>query len=252
MAAMKFLRVGIAKAARRLFSIAVVLGYALFTVQGAERADGTTKLVAAPLGQIAAAITNAFSPHHYHGMGLLPSHYQYDTAAHRWSRRPATNEWSLYTVDLPLTTIVIGKKNVPYFAEFDITVREIATNQCDITVRTISAWVHDGKEIGIHGGWAVHSKHIPPVLQEETNVLLRIEIQLHSMQMGDLMPLPPTPDSKDATEYPLKRLIEVNPEASGQNSVSGNCFVAKQPENVSYDSDGNPTQELRVWIDRCE
>ncbi len=50
----------------------------------------------------------------------------------------------------------------------------MATNRTSITVRTIDAWVIHGKEIGVHGGVANHEVNVPPLLQEETNVLLAI------------------------------------------------------------------------------
>jgi hypothetical protein len=159
------------------------------------------------------AITNAFASASYHDMLFVPSPDHYDAPAHRWSGRPATNEWCLCTAHLPLTLVPRGKKMVAYYAEFELTVEPAGTNSCKVTVTTISASVPDGKEIGIHGGWAVHSRKVPPILTEETNVLSRIERQLHSMQGGDPEPLPATPDTKGAADYPMNQLMEFNLEA---------------------------------------
>jgi len=180
---------------------------------GTDGRSGTSKVYAVTVDQIIPAITNAFESDRYHDMLFVPSHEQWDQAAHRWSRRPATNEWGLNTGHLPVAVIARGQKTVPYYAHFEITASPLGTNSCKVSVVTISATIPDGKEIGIHGGWAVHMKHIPPVFEEETNVLLRIEKQLLAMQAGDRKPLPATPDTKDAAEYPMRQLMEFNPEA---------------------------------------
>ena len=111
----------------------------------------------------------------------------------------------------------------------------VASNQCQIGIKTISSWVHDGKEIGIHGGWASHPKNVAPLREAETNVLVRIASQLHSMRKGDPTPLPPTPDTKDAVEYPIKQLMELNPETKtnllpliGTMTNTNKAPVAKQ------------------------
>ena len=44
-------------------------------------------------------------------------------------------------------------------------------------------------------------------------MLLRIEKQLLSIQAGDPKPLSATPDTKDAADYPMRQLMEFNPEA---------------------------------------
>ncbi len=126
----------------------------------------------------------------YHGMGLTctsPSASIHRRDAGR-PPEPATNEWILDTYNLPVTSIVWGKTRVPYHAQFLIVADQIVTNRCRVTVTTISALIPHGREIGIHGGWAVHMKDIPPVLAEETNVLSRIETQLRSIQAGHLEP----------------------------------------------------------------
>jgi len=163
--------------------------YAAHISDGSALADtqtngGTARVYAATLDLAVAAITNAFSSRRYHNMAIIAEPYQYDMITQRWSKRPATNEWSLYTEMSPLTEVLWEGKMVSYFPEFDITAKQLVTNQCKITVRTISAWIPDGKEIGIHGGLSGHAKHIPPILQEETNVLSQIEMELRVLQSG--------------------------------------------------------------------
>jgi hypothetical protein len=89
----------------------------------------------------------------------------------------------------------MGKKTVPYFAEFDIALVQIESNYCKVTVRTTSSRVHDGKEIGIHGGWAARSKSVPPILAEESNVVARIESQLKASAIpkGNGLQIPKDP-----------------------------------------------------------
>lgn len=150
----------------------------LYWVFGASPHDGTTRVYESTVDQVTLAMTNAFSSRRYHDMAFLPAQNHYDTVRHRWSGRPATNEWRLYSVDTPLTTVRLGKATLPYSAEFNITAEGIPTNRCSVTVRTTWSVVPGGREAGVHGGWAIGSKHIPPVLQEETNVLVEVEKQI--------------------------------------------------------------------------
>ncbi len=203
----------------RLTNIARILG--LLTLLGFSRAladtesrSGTAKVYTGTVAQVISAVTNSFSSGRYHDMFLFQLPLEYDTAHDRWSNRPATNEWILDPGHLPLSVIPVGKKTAPYYARFIIKVSPAVTNSCKVTVTTILASIPNGKEIGIHGGWAVHMKDIRPVREEETNVLLRVESQLHSIQNGDTKPLPPTPDTKDAAEYPIKQVMELNHEAN--------------------------------------
>ena len=63
---------------------------------------------------------------------------------------------------------------VPYIGTFHIAIQSLATNRTVVSVRTIDARVIYGKEIGVHGGWANHEVDVPPVLSEETNVLMAV------------------------------------------------------------------------------
>jgi hypothetical protein len=106
-----------------------------------------------------------------------------------------------------------GKRVLPYFAQFDLRVQEVSSNQSRVCVTTTSAWVRDGKEIGIHGGWAWHTKAVPPIHQEETNIVLRVQAQLLLMETGDFSPLPATQDSNNTASYPTRQLMEIDPHA---------------------------------------
>jgi hypothetical protein len=173
----------------------------------------TVRLYPCTVRQAATAITIAFARERYHCMLLtaVPDHY--DAAAGRWRNVRATNEWDLGPDALPLTFVPKGKEVLPYFAEFDIVANQLTTNQCQILVSTISSWVTDGKEPGIHGGWAAHGRKVPPLLLEETNVLLEISKALASMQGGNTNALAPTPDTKTAMQYQMQQLKELNPNA---------------------------------------
>jgi len=67
-----------------------------------------------------------------------------------------------------------------YYAYFYIVTAPLATNQTRVTVRTIEADVVDGKEPGVHGGWALHFKTIRPDQHEEENVMAAIDKELNS------------------------------------------------------------------------
>ena len=159
--------------------------FAKYCCGGPSETLETVRIYSGSWQQCTTALTNAFSAYKYHHMGFLPSLYHYDVDAKRWSRIPTTNEWSLYAVDkaIPAT---LGNKTVSYYPEFNLIANQIASNKCKITVRTISAWIPDGKEIGIHGGLAGHAKHVRPIMAEETNVLNQIEIQLGALLSASL------------------------------------------------------------------
>jgi hypothetical protein len=179
-----------------LLSFVVCAGVTVVgALAGGSSHTGTTKMLNGSLDQCAAAITNAFDTGGYHGLLFIQSPVQWDPRAKVWSRIPATNEWSLSPGELPVNLIRKGNRMLPYDAAFEIIACPAGTNRCSVSVLTTAASIPGGKEPSIHGGgWVVSAKDIPPVLEEETNVLLRIEKQLISMQKGDPTPLPPTPD----------------------------------------------------------
>jgi hypothetical protein len=199
-----------------LFGLAGTVSDGNHTLAAAEGKVRTSKTYTASLDQAITAITNAFSSCRYHDMGFMSDECQFDTGRSRWTKRPATNEWSLYPQELPVSVIARRKSTVPYYADFLITAEQHATNRCRITVATTSAQIPDGREIGIHGGWAVHMKDIAPILEEETNVLSRFERQLDAVQNGDFRPLLATPDTEDIPGYTMVEACEINPELGQQ------------------------------------
>ena len=180
-----------------------------------EQSTGTAQCYPATLEQTITAITNAFESGRYHGALFVANHEQFDIARKRWSGIPATNQWELITDSLGGGKILVpwNKQMLQYSAHFLIHAEQLATNQCKVTVTTISASVPLGREIGMHGGWAVHMKNIPPVMAEETNVLSRIDRQLRSIQSGHLEPLPLTSDVAEYLRQPIKIDLTLHPEA---------------------------------------
>ena len=151
--------------------------------QKAARSIGeSAQIFEATLPEVVSAVTNTFDSLRYHETLIIPAHYDLHTRV--WSVEHVTNEWQLFTGTLPLATVPRGKKLVPYFAQFDITASPISTNRCKLVVITTSSWVHDGREIGIHGGWAAHAVDVDPVPQEETNLLKQIEAHLIAATNG--------------------------------------------------------------------
>ena len=126
------------------------------------------------------AITNAFDEFRYRGMN-------FDEALGRdyllagWH---PTNGFILmpFSADGSITNVSIGRNNkrwVPYVAYFHIVPESTATNETRVTVRTILSQVIDGTELfNVHGGIANHYRRVPPVRQEEENVLSVIEQKL--------------------------------------------------------------------------
>jgi hypothetical protein len=209
-------RAAILKAVRVLLICLVAARLSSPVLAATTQRPGTAMVCEATLGQSIMAITNAFSGWRYHGMlfGQLDNHF--DLAKGRFLSEPATNEWRLETAGLPGTSQILVPRNkamVPYTAQFLITAEPLASNQSMLRVSTISASVPDGREMGVHGGWAVHMKHIPPVLEQETNVLRRIGQQLASIQAGHLEPLPATLDTTEGLKRPLKIDLDMHPEA---------------------------------------
>jgi len=68
-------------------------------------------------------------------------------------------------------------RRLRYVATFHITLNERGGNETEITVRTVSAKVLDGLALG-HGGIAASTAKVPPVRQEEENVLKAVAAQL--------------------------------------------------------------------------
>ena len=156
----------------------------------------TRAIFNAPLDQTVQAVTNAFSLRTYHGMSFLPAVQEWDIEKRRWNNSRATNAWSLYGTTLGGSTLFTTwrGKSVPYMAEFLIYAVPAGDKNTQITVITTSSCIPGGKELGVHGGWLLGVKHVPPVREEETNLLARIARQLAAIQTANANPLPPTPD----------------------------------------------------------
>jgi hypothetical protein len=157
--------------------IAAAFAAAAHGQASAGKHNATARVLEATQAEASAAITNLFEETYYHGMLVIE-------LSSTVSEYGLTNGWEAQTSMSELTNITKGKKTLPYFAQFHITAEPVGTDRCKIAVRTLSSWVSEGKEIGIHGGWAGHAVHVPPVLQEETNILLQIARELRWIREG--------------------------------------------------------------------
>jgi hypothetical protein len=209
-------RASSAGAVLALLTFLAAAGFGSQALAATARRPGTSIVCEGSLDQAIKAVTNAFSSWRYHDMLFVPLSSHYDVAMKRSVSKPATHEWTIETADLPGTSQILvtwNKAMVPYSARFLITAEQLVTNQVVVTVTTSSASIPDGREIGLHGGWAVHMKHIAPVPEQETNVLSRIQSQLRSIQAGRLEPLPATSDTTETLKGPIKLDLELHPQA---------------------------------------
>jgi len=152
-------------------------------VQGGDPAlplsnsNGTARIFPAAESTVLTAISNGFAtddanPMGYRGMDLSPSAEPF--LGPNWH---VTNGFVLFPLSGPITNVPLrGHTNVlaPYTACFNIITRPVDSSHTEVLVRTIFAKVRDGKEIGVHGGWANHERDVPPVKAEEENVLTTI------------------------------------------------------------------------------
>ena len=140
--------------------------------------NGTTRIFEVNELKAIAAISNAFGDYRYKYMTL------YEAA--KWPDiipgHTVTEGFVLCSYELGgIAKVPLDRartKWVPYFADFHITVKSFGRNQTKVTVRSIRPLVIDGKEIGLHFGPAVHYRNVPPVRQEEENILLAIAEEL--------------------------------------------------------------------------
>ena len=145
---------------------------------------GTARFFVSNEAETIAAITNAFANYRYRGMSLYDAIGQ-DYLALDWH---PTNGFVLEPVVIvsgSITNIAVGtliKRRLPYIAYFHIVAVPNDTNGTTVTVRTVLAEVIDGREPGIHGGWANHHRKVPPIRQEEENVLAAIAKELSSIK----------------------------------------------------------------------
>jgi hypothetical protein len=126
---------------------------------------GSVRAFEANEAEVDSAITNAFASGRYRDM-MLSEAAGHDYLAHGWH---PTNGYLLQP----------GTGSL-YQGYFHIVVTPVTTNQTKVIVRTIKAEAVDGKEPGLHGGWAFHFREIHPVPQEETNILVAIAAQLRA------------------------------------------------------------------------
>ena len=137
--------------------------------------NGTSRNFAASPDRVANAVTNAFLEGKYRGMFLSPAQ---DNAYLVDGWHP-TNGLVLFPImgdiaSVPLTSGV----TVPYWCAFYITIAPVDRDHSTVTVRSIKSSVADGQEPGIHGGWARHSREVPPIRQEEESVISAIAGEL--------------------------------------------------------------------------
>jgi hypothetical protein len=140
-------------------------------------AKGTECVFTASASEVGSAITNAFRLFKYHDL-MLTDAIGSDYMAPTWH---PTNGFLLLPTTSTLCTVptagVLGRRQLPYLATFHITVKPIATNQMMVAVRTVTAKVMDGITLG-HAGTTGNTVAVPPVRQEEENVLAAIADQL--------------------------------------------------------------------------
>jgi hypothetical protein len=150
-----------------IFIIAIGCGVIIAqpTKLTSEPTIGTVRIFEASEVDVNSAITNAFGSNRYNDM-LLGQAIGHDFLARSWH---PTNGFLLQPGTFS-----------SYHGYLFIGATLIASNQTKVVVRTIVAEAINGKEPGIHGGWAFHFQKIPPNLQEETNVLTEIFRYLNS------------------------------------------------------------------------
>jgi hypothetical protein len=143
------------------------------------KAAGAQHVFDVSQSEAANAISNAFAS--YKGMALFSA--ETEGFIPGWHK---TNGWILFPLNGPMA--VARWKNtdtmVPYIGTFHIAIQSLASNRTAVSVRTIDARVIHGKEIGVHGGWANHEVDVPPVLSEETNVLMAVSNALVAGKRG--------------------------------------------------------------------
>ena len=183
--------------------------------------------------QMITAMTNAFYGERYHGMILISEAFQFDVADHSWSRKSATNEWSLSSSTLPLSSVVWKGKAVPYSANFDIKLRQLDDAHCFVAVTTINSEIWEGKGTSIHGvaGW--RTRPFPVVSLEETNVLSEIKLSLQLVRSNKTGSMPLTPDMHPALSNDTVQIKLFNPgyESMVRKSLSTNGAASSKPAN---------------------
>ena len=145
--------------------------------------NGTTQVFFAPEVVVITGVSNAFDIGNSNPMGYRGMHLY--TAAEE-AYLGATNGFVLFPLIGPIASVPLQGQtqvSVPYTACFNITTKALDSSNTTVTVRTIYAKVIDGEEVGVHGGWANHERDVPPVKDEEENVLNAISnalVRAHS------------------------------------------------------------------------
>ena len=145
-------------------------------------ANGTSQLFSAPEPTVLTAVSNAFETGDAHPIGYRGMHLY---TASEESYLGVTNGFVLFPLLGPISSVPLQGRtqiSVPYIASFNITTKSLDRSHTTATVRTIYAKVIDGSDIGIHGGWANHERNVPPVKDEEEDVLKAISNALARSQ----------------------------------------------------------------------
>ena len=124
--------------------------------------NGINQVFPVPEATMLTAITNRFE-RGYRGMILYPALSE-SYLVPNWH---PTNGYVLFPILGPIASVPLqGTKQVfvPYVAYFYIATFPVDSNRTKVQVRTVLAKVIDGKEVGVHGGWANHDRVVPPVL----------------------------------------------------------------------------------------
>ena len=143
---------------------------------------GNERIFVANEIETSVAITSAFGNFRYRDTMLYEAaKSDWDYLVRGWHPTNGFVLAPLLSASGSITNISIdraGKKRVPYVGYFHILVAPVTTNRTIVTVRTVRSEVIDGREPSVHGGWANHYRKVPPIRQEEENVLLAIAEEL--------------------------------------------------------------------------
>lgn len=131
------------------------------------------------------AVSNTFSDDKdgllpYRGM-LLQGPAQSDFGTNRFS----SNGLTLFPLMGPITNVPLSggqPVSVPYYATFHLTTEKMDLSHTKFCVLTLRASVDDGKEPGVHGGWANHRRDVPPVRSEEESIISAVSNALARLQ----------------------------------------------------------------------
>ena len=143
---------------------------------------GNERIFVANEIETSVAITSAFENFRYRDMMLYEAaKSDWDYLVRGWHPTNGFVLAPLLSASGSITNIPIdpaGNKRVPYVGYFHILVAPVATNRTMVSVRTVLSEVIDGRELSVHGGWANHYRKVPPIRQDEENVLLAIAEEL--------------------------------------------------------------------------